>query len=568
MPMIKNRKLRLGILSSRTNLSTYHAQFLQWCLSHPRIELSHFIVMKERTIDRKRSDNHIKDIHPAAAKRSAPALKAAKTVRALGWIEEAMLRGWTRHKNYVSDFDVSKTVPFTISATTSFSPADFSHSFDPEDVRTIKDLDLDLLLMLTGRNLSGEILSTARLGIVSVQYSDAPDCCASPPGFWDVYFQRETTSFSFSLIKEGMSRRVPLKQGRFSTKYFWKYNEANLFERSMYHLKRFIEDIAEKDSLPAVLTRFPYTESPSLQSPTLLQSLCYIWSVASSILQKATTKLLRRIGWDFRWRVAYVPTNWTDAVLWRGIEIKNPPLHFLADPFVLKREGKHYCFVEDFSYKAGKADISVYELAPDGATRLGTAVSEPFHLSFPFLFTYNDELYMCPESAGNKDVRIYRCIEFPLKWRLEKVILADVFAADTMLFEQDGRWWMLTNIDPFGTGDHGSELSIFYADSPLSSDWTPHDRNPVLIDASRARNAGLIREGGRLYRVSQCQGYNFYGQRSSVNEVIKLTTSAYVEERALIIRPDFKRNAKGTHHLHSNGSMTAFDYIMYDNFRL
>ncbi|WP_414474565.1 hypothetical protein [Microvirga sp. M2] len=523
--------------------------------------------MRERIADVKGSNGH--DHYPPSAhsKRSTARSPSLTLVRVLGLIEEAVLRASTHHRKYVSEFDISELIPFTICTTTSLSSPDLTHRFRSDDVTKIRELDLDLLIMPVGVNLSGDILKAARLGIIAVQYSDNRGGRDSPPGFWDVYHRNETSSFSFILFTKEANSGVPLRHGRCSTKFFWKYNEANIFQRSMYHLKRLVEEIAEKDSLPAALPQLPYP-GPSAQYPTLPQFLRYGGNIARHIVRKVATKLMRRLGWDFRWRVAYVPTNWADAVLWRGIDIKNPPSRFLADPFVITREGKHYCFVEDFSYKTGKADIAVYELAADGATRLGTVITEPFHLSFPYLFTYNGELYMCPESASNKDIRVYRCISFPLHWRLEKIILTGVHAADTMLFEQDGRWWMLTNVDPFGTYDHGSELSIFYADSPLSTEWTAHEQNPVLIDASCARNAGLVRQGEKLYRVSQCQGFDFYGRRSRVNEIIELTSTTYVEECALTIKPDFKPKAKGTHHLHSNGSVTAFDYIAYDNFKL
>jgi len=564
--MIRNRKLRIGIISSGTVLSVYHADFLRWCLSHPGIELSHLIVMRERTVDTHRSNDCDEHSARSASRAKTFLSPSLNMVRALGSIEEAALRAWTPHRQYVSDLDVSDLVPSTLYVATSLSLSDHTRCFKADDVTKINELDLDLLIMPLGGNLTGEILKAARLGIIAVQYSDNRSVSDTHPGFWDVYFQNATTGFSFALLAEDAISGIPLRQGRCSTKVFWKYNEASLFQRSMYHLKRLVEEIVEKDSLPAPLPQLPST-GRSTQPPTFVQALRYGGNVARRALGKVRTKLLRRVGWDFRWRVAYVPTNWADAVLCRGIEIKNPPLHFLADPFVVSREGKHYCFVEDYRYKAGKADIAVYELAAEGAIRLGTAITERFHLSFPYLFTYNGELYMCPETAGNKDVRIYRCVAFPLQWRLEKIILSDIYAADTMLFEQDGRWWMLTNVDPFGTGDHGSELWAFYADSPLSTEWTPHEQNPVLIDASCARNAGLVRQDGKLYRVSQSQGFDFYGQRSRINQIIELTSTAYVEECAITIRPDFKPKAKGTHHLHSNGSMTAFDYIAYDNFR-
>jgi len=227
---------------------------------------------------------------------------------------------------------------------------------------------------------------------------------------------------------------------------------------------------------------------------------------------------------------------------------------------VINRNGKNYCFVEDFDYLKQRGSIAVYELADGGALRVGTALEEGFHLSFPYLFEYQGELFMCPESSENKDIRIYQCIEFPLRWKLKKIAMEKISAADTMIFPKDGKWWMFTNIDALGIGDHCSELFIFFASSPLESEWTPHGLNPVIVDASRARNAGFIMDGDIYYRCSQGQGFDFYGKQVLINKITELTDHSYQESCSCVVIPTFKAGAVGTHHLHTNGKITVFDF--------
>jgi len=66
-----------------------------------------------------------------------------------------------------------------------------------------------------------------------------------------------------------------------------------------------------------------------------------------------------------------------------------------------------------------------------GARELGTVLKEEFHLSFPFLFEFEGALLMCSESREAREIRIYECVEFPLKWRLKTVAMRNVVAADT-----------------------------------------------------------------------------------------------------------------------------------------
>ena len=48
---------------------------------------------------------------------------------------------------------------------------------------------------------------------------------------------------------------------------------------------------------------------------------------------------------------------------------------------------------------------------------------------------------MCPESSAAKDIRLYKCNNFPLDWKLEKILIQDIHAVDTNIFRLDGKWW-------------------------------------------------------------------------------------------------------------------------------
>ena len=167
---------------------------------------------------------------------------------------------------------------------------------------------------------------------------------------------------------------------------------------------------------------------------------------------------------------------------------------------------------------------------------------------------------MCPECLESGQIRIYRCSEFPLKWELQTVAMEGVSAADTLLFEKEGKWWMLTSLDESGATDHCSELYLFSSDSPLSTNWVPHPQNPIRIDANGGRNAGLIIEGEKLFRVAQRQGFDQYGQGLLVYEIKNISESIFVEELVSEINPAFRRGLHGTHHLSTDGRTTVIDH--------
>lgn len=104
--------------------------------------------------------------------------------------------------------------------------------------------------------------------------------------------------------------------------------------------------------------------------------------------------------------------------------IQNPPTAFVADPFLwVTKSSELYAFYEYKSKATEKGEIGVatsmyvshklWYINPfcnrdGGATwqHLGTALTETYHLSYPFVFLYQGQVYMLPEGY---QVRMPRC---------------------------------------------------------------------------------------------------------------------------------------------------------------
>lgn len=237
----------------------------------------------------------------------------------------------------------------------------------------------------------------------------------------------------------------------------------------------------------------------------------------------------------------------------------------MADPFLIKKDGKHYCFVEEYDYKTKLGHISVYEIIKDSCKALGIALKEDFHISYPFLLEYENEIYMCPETTAAKEIRLYNCIDFPLKWEASKVLMSDVSAADTNIFYKDKKWWMLTNLCTASVGDHGSEMHVFSSDKLMSDNWKAHPKNPVIFDPLNGRNGGLIVQGDDVYRVFQTQGFDLYGAGSGVTKITTLNQTEYVEELQFEVTPNFFPNLKGTHSFNFSEGLVTLDFAEIAN---
>jgi hypothetical protein len=183
-----------------------------------------------------------------------------------------------------------------------------------------------------------------------------------------------------------------------------------------------------------------------------------------------------------------------------------------------------------------------------------------YHLSYPFLIEEGGELYMIPEMGGNRTIEIYRCVEFPHRWKRERVLVDGLWAVDATLHREGGKWWMFANVANPGAEIH-DELCIFSAES-LLGDWKPHPRNPVKSDVRNARPAGrLFIQGGKLYRPAQICA-PLYGTGVAMNRVTRLDARAFEEEEERRILPAEGSGILGLHTVNRAGNLSVVDAFM------
>lgn len=399
---------------------------------------------------------------------------------------------------------------------------------------------VDSVVRLAPGPADPEIEHAAARGLFELRMDDARAA---------ILARRPSIRCAWILHREG--EELSLWDGAFPTLDTATATEAAARGRALAHLKIVIERLTRKVGRVG--------EPPELPPPPR-DDRAYARDRLRARLAQAWRRRVLKQG--PRWSVAFQFADWEGIDLSRGAKIPNPPNHFLADPFVTHEDGRAVCFVEDFDYARGLGHIAAYELTPGGARRLGEAIVEPFHMSFPFLLRHEGRLFMIPETWQAGDIRLYECVGFPLRWEFRSTLMAGVSAADTMVFPWGGRWAMATNIDLAGgpAGEHCSELSLFFADSPMSDTWAPHAWNPVIVDPARARNGGLLTGAdGAPHRVSQRQGFLTYGAGLSINRIETLTDDAYAETPVRAVASDFFPGLIGAHHLHSAGGVTVYD---------
>jgi hypothetical protein len=165
---------------------------------------------------------------------------------------------------------------------------------------------------------------------------------------------------------------------------------------------------------------------------------------------------------------------------------------------------------------------------------------------------------MVPETSEINEIRIYKCINFPLNWEHVSTPIRNISAADSVIFKKNEYWHILTNVDTFGTGDHCSELHAFSSKDLFSSKWVSSKLNPLITNPDVARNGGLLLYNDEIFRVSQTHSFLEYGIGRSISKINTISESEYSEK--LVSNYFAKTDGfKGSHHLSINE-----DYFVTD----
>jgi hypothetical protein len=245
------------------------------------------------------------------------------------------------------------------------------------------------------------------------------------------------------------------------------------------------------------------------------------------------------------------PTNVSNPVVTRK-HFTNVNADLVADPFMIQRGSLWYMFMEVVNGYTGRGEIGVAE-SKDGLSwgKCRIVLREPFHLSYPYVFEWNNEFYMLPESRQSNSIRLYKATRFPGKWKLVRELVTNCQYVDPSVFFARGHWWLMTAGGKLSNA--ADSLFLHYSDD-LVGRWIQHPKSPVVVDdPSRARPAGRIREyNGEIFRYAQ-DCVPDYGLRVRAFRITQLTTTSYAEEEVkespILYGAKAGWNSDGMHHI-------------------
>lgn len=428
----------------------------------------------------------------------------------------------------------------------------YVHFFPPEPLAILRSYELDVFLRFGFNILRGDILNTARYGVWSFHHGDNRFYRGGPAMFWEIVEENTCSGVILQRLTEELDNGQVLCKAIFPTKPglsrqgnafapFW--GSTHFVIRKLYELHERGWDYVDRGSLP----------SDRYQGKTAIYRTPTNKQLVSWFVPKLSAKIGRRLN-PFRkptlyhWRVCLrraesprlLGTTPNTEHKW----VSAPPGHMYADPFLFLNDGQMWLFFEDYSYSQRCGIICCGPIQSDlSVGPIIKCLDRPYHLSYPFVFRHNGEIFMIPESVGNGDVELWRATDFPFRWTLEKVLFKGSLM-DTTPFFHNSRWYFFTTIaEPPGNGVFSA---LFCADQ-LTSDWVLHPRSPLCTDVRYARPAGPLQElDGRCLRpVQDCA--ERYGRRIHVKEVFDLTPETYSEKLVGTLEPDWEEGLLGTH---------------------
>jgi hypothetical protein len=238
--------------------------------------------------------------------------------------------------------------------------------------------------------------------------------------------------------------------------------------------------------------------------------------------------------------------------------IKNPILthedvtdieaELVADPFMVINDSKYYMFFEVLNKITQQGDIGLAS-SSDGLNwdYEKIILDEPFHLSYPYVFSWEGEHYLIPESNADFSIRLYKATNFPTQWEFVGTLLKGFNFVDPSIFRFGGKWWLFFSLQS------NDILYLYYADD-LMGPWIHHPKSPLL-----KKNPDISRPGGRVlvldnkvFRFAQ-DDYPTYGNQLNVFEITELNSLSYKEkpldENPLLQGSGTGWNADGMHHI-------------------
>lgn len=255
-----------------------------------------------------------------------------------------------------------------------------------------------------------------------------------------------------------------------------------------------------------------------------------------------------------RWKVGYRDLHKDAPEEYRFADADLPKGQWVADPFLFELNGKHYLFCEQYEEKLNRAGIGYFVFEDGIPKNKGLIIRQPYHMSYPCVFTHGDQVYMIPETSGNKTIEMYRAVEFPDKWELDAVLLSDAQYVDSTVYETEGKKYLLSYVKEDGAW-HLDIFALCMEERKLKKLHRKTYRTNI------ARPAGFLleTEQGMVRPAQDCS--RKYGESMILYRVLEATEEGYREEAAQTICANQLKFPGKVHRVHTLNRDSIYEVV-------
>jgi len=416
------------------------------------------------------------------------------------------------------------------------------------DVTTQEKLaekNLDLFVKFGMNLLRDPNLLRAKYGVLSFHHGDPTKFRGRPAGFYELKQHAD----EIGAVVQELSNHLDAGQMRAFGKYqicahSYRRTLEALYANSASLLRQAILNCLDERTLNIVPTGKNYRlpTNFSVVHFSLLMIIRKVKRLFFGLFQHRQWQIAQAEHLNFEIEKAK-----TEIKLLKTLPIPRG-VGFIADPFVLPN-GEVIC--EATTKNSQRGFVRTIDDAEN--SRIETSILGENHLSFPFVAKHADQLLVMPEMAANGSQVI---CELNQAFEITKVHslqgLENDRLIDPVLLFKDSKWWLFAG----KSGNEADHLFLWSSEN-IYGPYVAHRMNPIVVDPSRARNAGaFFNINNELFRLGQ-DNRRDYGDGITVCRVTQLNDMAYDESPVtrLIIA-----GHKGPHTLSTNDSKTYIDY--------
>ncbi|HEU0197894.1 MAG TPA: hypothetical protein VFQ88_11880 [Nevskiaceae bacterium] len=236
-------------------------------------------------------------------------------------------------------------------------------------------------------------------------------------------------------------------------------------------------------------------------------------------------------------------------------------LQYMADPFGLWQAGRLYVFVESFDYRTRRGGIDAIVLDENCSIIERRAIlREPWHLSYPFVFEADDQIWMLPEAWKSGRLSLYRAIEFPWRWERDKRFDFPAAAIDPTPICVGDEWWLFYTPPAADKQLRWSVLKLARAPHLLGP-WRELELPPVLRTLDGGRMGGTPFKQGDTWLLPTQDCRQSYGAATLIRRIADPAHPREVSSTGIHIQAPASSAPydRGLHTLSAVGDWTLVD---------